>query len=776
MFRLLQTRTHSPSSDQALRAGNFSLLPTNPSPPIVVSQPSGNVKQQTWISMVLGSDIVYQRAVTTGGVLKVVEGTELSWHTVVADPSNLANISNPAGLTFSWRRDEVPLVALNNLNQYRGSRSILITSASCTPASSGKYVCEIRNRFGVVQTDPLALEVIKLKRHPLLYTNLLLNGDADSQLDGWTSDSDIISTRFSNTLMLDNNFSSLPGASIWYFEPWEYGPGGNTAVPQEFRFSQGGYGYTFHSLMQPWVNSQTGVDWREVDPAWMHNPRGVEDETLLPGWHQWVLFGVPPQIVANEDQKDFNGFFPGMEWIDRYNLNLGVGSIGLYAESKSNNLSYFTRDKIKFTKYGGKISSKMTQTVDLSGLADVIDGNVIGVNHATSQFFAYIGAGISRYQLRMTTIDGEQTFNWNVVSTEDFATWLDHRLGLNQSIKKILVPNTVIDIIPLVEDITTIQLNYLDELGELISTDSIKGPDALDVFAIKETAYLPLSLQPLFEFVVASGNPIRVFGQTYTTTDALQALFANATPYPINGVSNTPQNLAANVVVQDSKASFMLRKFGFQRWGALWPNHTLAKPNRNRRGLVDRGAAAMFAVERTKPIPRRARSVQINVIMEHTSDVIVDQDPKVKSWDEQTIYFDNFNQDQGNSRRVCEYGHPRSGITKMKFVVTPNNFTIESDTISYKLPPPEYTVVGLRKQRLSQDVHNSADGGPFNIEHISPVVPPAYVGGSSPFITLQQAQDLITQQQILNDQVDEILGDQGEDTSAEDLEALEAGE
>lgn len=709
------------ASDSIQRSSDFVLLPRSQAAPIISSEPGNNVTQTSWIRAVRDQQIIYQQAKPTDGVYRAIEGTELSWTVFAADPSNLGSPTSDANLKFVWRRDGTPLVEINNSNLYRGSRSVTLSSTQSTPTATGIYTCEVSNAYGVAETQDLQLEIITLDNHPRLHTNLLINGSADSQLDGWTTDLDILARGFASTALLDAGHGSMP--KLYELLGLQDDRRYNTGT--EFIFGQYA-AETSYRVFQQWM--QSGPEWRTIEPAWMHQKPDNNIEEPLAEWRRWILTGLTPQIIDNEasgDNEPFGGFFPAMKYIDQYNSNFVDGEspvIGLLAESRDRQLSYFTRDKLKFIKFGGKATSQMVQSVDLSDLADFIDGHVLGVKHMTSQFFAYVGAGLTRYQIRAQVagqgVANTQVFNWYVTDYQSFMERLEQD---SVSGRLALVPNTPIEILPLVEDITQVELAYLDGAGKQISKDIIDGPTERDVFAIKDCTFLPASLYPIFEYFITNNNSIKIFGQTYTTTQALQPLFEDASPYttnyedanngaqPSNRFAAWKGDVSRLDRLTDVQAKFMLTKLNWTRFGRLFPQASIIKTNRQGRAIKDFGAAAMFGVEKTRTIPRGTRSVRVTVRFTHTSSIIADSDPKIKHWHEQTIYYDVWGQDLGTNRQHIDYSYPRCGITHMKFLVVPNNFTPSTKFASYKLPPSTNTVVGYRKQLLSQDVHNSAD-------------------------------------------------------------------
>ena len=185
-------------------------------------------------------------------------------------------------------------------------------------------------------------------------------------------------------------------------------------------------------------------------------------------------------------------------------------------------LNYFTRDKIRFERAGGQSSVSFVQNINIENASALIDNTVLGVPPIQGQFFSYVGAGITGYNIKVTTEVGEEVFNWFVLDPNE----VYDRLKNSKDNRILIQEGSVIEIIPLMEDRTDIVLTMRDASLNVLSQTRFDGPDVSDVFAIKEKSYLPLCWYPIFEFFVTNNNPIKIFGQTYTTTKALQPLMS----------------------------------------------------------------------------------------------------------------------------------------------------------------------------------------------------------------------------------------------------------
>lgn len=815
-------------TDGAIRAGDFRLLPENPSLPIVVSQLNKNFSQYTWVTSYKDGSPVVQEIEIVNNTINLLEFTEFSLGFRVIDPSNINNPNDTTSLSYKWRKDEALIYELNALNGGVGVNSFLVNANEALAEVGGRYTCEVTNQYGTVETDYLRVNIINPLKHPKIFKNLILNGDGEGGLNGWEGDSEIKTNAFLDNIMITQNFGSFRTAGLQTFHiiGWEEGIGEFSKVSTpDFHFCKSShYNLFFPKFWKAW----------SLDPDFKNIDIRVQSPALDDG-DFWVLAGIPPQIVLNEDyeKSPHAGFFPGPLWMDRYNKNQNV--TGLADELKDYTSVYFTRNSLKFEKFGGKQNANLSQTVDLTDAADFIDGSVYGVQYTTSQFFAYVGAGITRYLITVQTTEGEKVFNYNIADTEDLFNHIygntpsaaptsnrdvylyeSDLFALGNRIK--LQPNSDIKITPVVDDITTIYLDFINDKGEVLKTEVIDGPNETDVWAIKEKVYFPLTLYGIFEFLRPSGNnTITVFGQKYTDTNALAPFFtaageatsvgyagsaavpnpylpeniiknltllasvgpgditffsdawqegfnaavgvsnpyANANAYIRDGISAPGNSKAAKKIgwnrgysdnpshqitvggsgplagelnnpisdlVRDVNAKFLLRKFPFKKWGGAYPGGfygvaTALEGKTSHRAVQDFGAAAMFGVGRNTIVPFQTRSVKVRVEFKHTSETIKDNNPEGKGWKLQEIYADDNGQSTGRSKRLLEYGTPRCAITKVKFLLAPNDLGASDEYATFSIPPSNSTVLGLQKNKYTDPTaFNTADRLAFNYE------------------------------------------------------------
>ena len=408
-----------PVKDLATRAGSFQLLTERGGSPAVVSQPIQNFTQYTWILDAQTKPVTYQPVVPVNRKISMLIGTEFSWDLRAIDEANIDNPNITTNLSYYWRQDGSSIYELNRANGGVGSKDARLPKAASTPEVTGRYVCDISNQYETVSTEPFDIEVIDPQNHPKLYTNLILNGDGEGGTTGWETDSEIKVHPFLNSFTYNNNFGSLSGFTI-------LGENEKTPIgdpPSDFFFSLAGHGSLFFPLHEK--RKKADANYRRA--TFETNVKSKPQDGLNPN-EQWLV-GVLPQIVCNEDYQTgrFAGFFPGIAWLDAYNKNTGSNIVGLgseFADSRTGRqfpINYFTRDKIGFEKSGARNKVSLSQTIDVSDVAAMIDGNVLGVQYLSSHFFAYIGGGLSGYNITLDILGtGPVTFPYYIAESEQY--------------------------------------------------------------------------------------------------------------------------------------------------------------------------------------------------------------------------------------------------------------------------------------------------------------------------------------------------------------------
>lgn len=744
------------------RAGNFLLVPADNSIPIIINQPHRTLQQTSWIqSNVLGK-IKYQSIGNATNEIKAVVNTSLFFEITAADIS-----VSTEPLTYQWTKDGAQLSLYNRDNNGQGTNRIQITNSKVQ--QSGTYVCKVINKYGSIESVPLSIVIIDPKKEIMLHRNLIVNSDGDGGLANWEGDSDIITSQFIKSGVGGNHlyaFGSFNFGGPILFGP-DQGPNGpitqTSFTPEKlstnFHFSMlSNYGLFFNRF---YTRYNSEPDFK--------NPN-VYTIPLTPSWPDSYY---PPQILQNEDlweKSNYAGFFPGLGWMDKYNKNKKL--IGLLSEVENKSPSYFTRDRIKFKKFDGKSIAKFSQNIDLAPVADMINGSVAGIAYITSQFFAYVGAGITGYKIKVITDAGPIEYNYHIAGSEQLYDYYvkepyralsgDYKTGQtnNKEIYIKLSENTPIEITPLVDDTTDITIDYLHGDGRILKSETIPGPRIEEVWAIKEKVYFPLTLHFLSQLTLNGDHPIKVFGQTYTYTNAINAMFNRGVEGLFNDSIALVTKKAGIYTVLDKNANFILKKYNIttaatqpNQWWAGWnagvetqPKYTTrtiltndstsipigaynisnrigtdewtytidelddpsATNSTNRqktnKTIIDLGAAAMFGVGRTIKVPVDTTSVKITVAFTNTSEAADDQNPELKGWTKEEIYCNDFGKTQDTSRRTSEYGNPRCGVTKMKFQLFDNNINISENHLTYDIPPANFTVLGMQKEKY-MDTH-----------------------------------------------------------------------
>lgn len=515
------------SQDTALRSGDFFLMPESPFPPAITSDLPNNVRQKTYIKEYVDGVPDYEDLKPIFGVYYLKSQTELEMIIVAQDPSqvDIDRIGDDSNLTYAWYKNGAPLVGPNSLFNGKGSRGLRIPPEEVTEEASGIYTCEVSNAYGTTSTTPVEISIVDPKKHSLMYKNLIQNGSGIGGVDKWTVDPGVISRTFQNNAWMSYHFGSLPPFSYYDFNAEKTGP----QIEHDFRFDQSGHGGLFFNVFNTWL--KTNKDLFKKDAPGNSNEIGSD-------WLTWFVRTFPPQIVANEDAGTHKraAFFPGISWLDKYNKNENPKLINLTGEVEDRTLTYLTRDKVKFQTKGGAAEVNLVQTLNLEKAASFIDNTVLGVRPLVGQFFSYVGAGITGYQIKVTPA-GEteaQTYSWYVRDSEDFFGKLKFGIVSNTNPDSSTPPQTYIEIeegsdieiIPLVQDETTITITLKDSSQRELSQIVYDGPSAADVFAIKEKAQLPLTWYPIFDLLLTNKNTIKIFGQKYSSTDALQPLMA----------------------------------------------------------------------------------------------------------------------------------------------------------------------------------------------------------------------------------------------------------
>jgi len=718
--------------DGALRSGNFNLLPTNPQAPVITSHPIRNFSQLTWKSPNTDGKEVFKNVQPINDTYIIRKGTAISWTFYVTDPSNINNFNDLSNLTFTWKRDGNPLYNVNRLNQGKGTPTITYTESESIEELTGEYVCEVSNDFGTSTTVPFTMQVIDLDNDDLLYKNLISNGDGEGGDAGWENTSGKVISTYTNR----GEQNAQNTISLHRFFPIYTGSDYNKALPFRFTFTNS-YNQFYSSYIQ----------WSLIEPTLNNLDRTITLQTNnpLPEQYRWVSTSVRSNTIPNEDINSSNtaqSFFPGPNYLDKFNNN-DIASKQYQAITLNDEmdvdgrpLTYFTRDRISFQE---EESVEIAQNVDISDIANLVDGQVGGVDYVTAQLFAYVGSALSRMKIRCT-VDGRTVeYPWLVHDVTTYRKFLTAEGSSIRNSSNAIVPDrgTAIEIVPVADDSVDLDLQLLGDNDVVLDTLNIKGPDAVDLWAVKEKVDFPLTLFPLFAFFKPNKNTITVYNQTYTTTDALKGMFLHdpsRIPQPLDSVNL--QQLYNTVT--DRNAKFIIKRWGeyYNTYGRLaytdvWQEQggggfeQLIEVSLQKMAVQDKGSSAFFGVGRSVIIPKQTRAVQVKVKFNNTAPARLDSNPKGKNWNLSEIYNTLFSLKPTLSpdkapNPLYEYGDPRCGITKIKLQLIPNNDVNSTKHTTYNLPPTSNTVAGIARDRVFRNVHDTSEPGSFVYTLIQP--------------------------------------------------------
>ena len=515
------------NADEALRVGDFTLMPVNPKPPIITSHPIRNIIQTTHGTPVFDPSNPYNTAlpldytplIPVFNKFTIRKGTAIQWTMFLLDPSNTNNPNDISNLKYVWKKNGNPLFALNRLNNGRGAKSVVFTEKEVTGELSGEYICEVSNQYGTTTTIPFTLDILDIDNHGSIYSNLINNGDGDGGLDSWIDQGGQF-----RTVMASKD--SFVGSDSTIAE-FQASTGSLQLTPYPFRFgilSPSNLFYPiFYKLIKANPNITDLTTLMETDTNGV--PKGLAD------WEWWKATTIVPSVIGNEDINVFSspqGFFPGPDWIDKYNKNSKAKAQKQYKtlldemDVNKTNTSYFTRNVLQF---GDSSEVTLEQSVNVVNISPIIDGQVAGIDRLTGHFFAYVGIGISRYRVRYTYKGRPRSVNWYVKDLISFRRALQG--DINSSARITPDKGTPIEIEPLADDTIKIELTFLDSVGQSLATAEAITPTVQDIWAVKEKVFFPLLLYPIFVFFNDNDNPITVFNTQYTTTTALKPLIKN---------------------------------------------------------------------------------------------------------------------------------------------------------------------------------------------------------------------------------------------------------
>ncbi len=688
----------------------FRLYPKSQRTPFFAQSPVEKFEQYTWVSEYANpNDYTLKKIRQSGNVVGMLEGTAFRINIKALDPTNLFDVTNDSKITYIWKRDGAVLYEYSSQNNLRGTSILQITSESCTRDISGLYELEATNKFGTTISEPITIDVINRKYHPYLYKNLLINGSGEQGVSEWTTDSDVTV----NTLASSNR-------NQWSIPQQLYEVTYNSPYPEDFYFSS--YG-----------NETTLAEWfTKTQDASQFNFATNQ----LGQYNKWIIKNFHPCLVPTDGAIQ-NGirlggpqdsFYPSWDYIDSYNQNGLLYSLGNIINKTK---TYITRDKIKFSVFGGKAKSIAYQDISVSDISGMVDGEYYGIDKLVAHFFAYVGIGISGYKLEYedpntgTTVE-ENTipvslYNYKVGSLNNKPPFIpllpnaaqytnavgSYDDGSRDKFAKKIKKGTKIKLTPVAYDTTEIRLDFLSINNETISTETIQGPTERDIWAIKEKFFIPYYVGNLYGWCTdASDQEFYFYSQSFTSMDAIRGLDDASKPikdvraewvqkyhYPlVDSEWEVARRNSAFKLITKKPSDREVKEEAIERYGF---NRSFLEQYGETKiplwyvdGIVgsryDRGAAAFFGIQKNIVVPRGTRTIRVNIIFNHTSEALYDSNPRTKNWSKQTIYYDYFTREGANDKLI-EYGNPRCGVTATHLSLHPDVVQVSEDYNTYEV-------------------------------------------------------------------------------------------
>lgn len=683
---------------------DFKLFPKSEKQPLFIGRSVDKFVQFRWLSEYgSASDFTYKKIKQSTNTIGMLEGTPFRVELKAYDPTKLYNISDDRDITYHWKRDGSMLFEFNSLNDLKGTSILEITSESCTRDISGVYELDATNKFGTTTAESFTIDVVNRKYHPYLYKNLLLNGSGEQGASEWTSDGDIT---IKTMAMHNRNNWSIPYEvyQVGYFGPYS----------QEFVFSN----YSNETNLYTWFT-------RTQDPINFDTTQNTNAS-----YNRWIIKNFHPSLVPTDGFAGGaqSGFFPSWDYIDTYNKNANLYKLG---DIVNTNKTYITREKIKFAVYGGKAKSITYQDIPVTDIAGMIDGEYYGVNSMVAHFFAYVGIGISNYRLEYvdastgtTVVDNAiplSNFKYKVssingrppfiplhpsASLNSFAA-TSYNDGSRDKYAKKIKPNTKISLTPVCYDKTDIRLDFINENGAIIESQTIEGPDEKDIWAVKEKFFVPYYIGNLYGWTTnASDQEFFIYSQSYTSIDAIRGVDNSASPIKDSHAEwvkkyhyklfdskwdmfgpNSSQKTITSAEADNGMRMDAVNNYGFdesfveKNGPTTIPLWLVEGPDSSK---FDRGAAAFFGIQRDVVVPKGTRTIRVNIIFNHESETIYDGNPRLKGWRSQNIYYDFYTKDEPGTPLV-EYGNPRCGVTGAHLSLHPNYVEISEEYNTYEL-------------------------------------------------------------------------------------------
>lgn len=626
---------------------NFVLLPQNQVPPIITQQPTNGLTQTSYVD---GSGN-WVKMVAINGTTTALVGTNFTASVQILDPSNVLDPTSLENVKIVWKFNGAELHKYTQQNNGRGTTSI--SFANATPLINGDYVVEITNDYGTTTSEILTVEIVDPNNNQYLNNNIIQNSLGAAGLENWNASGDILVNQFDDTYVGTKGFASIVNNN--FIDPL-YDENDNFVKGKDRYLGEWPFKYSI---------ATNSTDFRLVwDSVKNNKPLQNTDDLKI----------YPAALITNEKPSaSYGEMYPSPYEIDAYN-GLIKPKRGLVSDLTTIP-TYFTRDKIKFSS---QQVSTLTQTIDITDLGNIIDGNAVGIEELNAQFFCYLGAGISKYNYELLDKFGNivRTLNTYIVSPIMWSRFLAGDPGF---VKTIIPENVVrINLVPVLEDMTSVQITCLDQNNNRLRNVEIQGPSSEDIWSVKQKFFISTYINKLFNLLTTYTKdiPVYIFNQKYFV---IESDIAKSLKIGKKSKNENQNWLAANYPKYVGSTS----KYSLEKWeDGLF---TL-------RGF-DKGAAALFGYSQTFTIPVKTRSIQVRVLFLNTSKAKADQNPKTYvngyNWVYEDIYATHL-----ALKGIYQYNNPKTAATLFKLLLT-NEKLDKRNAGNYTIPTyfiPEHNV------------------------------------------------------------------------------------
>lgn len=295
-------------------------------------------------------------------IIRILIGESLTLECEIFDPKN-------SGYNVTWTRDNV-WIQPSQTKDIIGNKLII---KSLSREDSGDYVCNIVNKYGLVSTEVITIEVIDPRFNPFFYRNLIKNPNGQLGTSNWNEINDGLAARDYGT----RNFLQE-----------------QIVHDYDFNFTNSGYETITELINSPLIFSSSTSQSQTLG---RYDENFFEEDTTtvrIPNSSSLFDLSIGPY-------KKYATFFPNP-------YNVEIDSLSKSPKQLAANLGdfFFTRPTIKYFRSKGEVFACSYQDIDLEDNLDILHGLIYGIKNINIVFFCYAGLGISRIKSN----DNNQTF------------------------------------------------------------------------------------------------------------------------------------------------------------------------------------------------------------------------------------------------------------------------------------------------------------------------------------------------------------------------------